>query len=132
MTNKETNSAFQFSPAFDSAFLNELFADDLKYAAVVFGDFLTEMPVCCDEMTTAFQNNDIPGLRSSAHKCKTLFAYVGLNAISSQLQALETACSYLETTQTIQPLFQELLKQKPAIEQMISEEIKRLEAYYEK
>jgi hypothetical protein len=132
MTNKPTNAAFQFSPAFDSAFLNELFADDMEYAAVVFRDFLAEMPQCCDEMTTAFQNNNIPGLRSSAHKCKTLFAYVGLNAISGQLQALEAACDHLETTQTIAPLFQELLKQKPAIEQMISEEIKRLESFYEK
>jgi HPt (histidine-containing phosphotransfer) domain-containing protein len=130
--NKQMNGSFEFNKAIDGQFLKELFEDDPSYAIVVFNGFLEEMPGCFDDMQTAFDNNDFKGLKSAAHKGKTLCAYVGLTAVSTQLQALETACGLPEDMPAIRSLFLNLVKERNATETLITEEIKRLEAFYEK
>lgn len=127
----EVKQPFRFSESFDNDFLNELFGDDLVYAITIFEGFLEEMPECCYRMRSAFESNDIAGMRSSAHKCKTLFSYIGLKKIAVQIEALEMACDVLDNTATMQPLFTSLLQQKEAIEKMVSDEINRLKQYHE-
>jgi len=129
---KHNNDPFEFNKALDGTFLNELFEGDLPYAIVLFKDFLDEMPKSYHDMQAAFDDSDWKGLKSAAHKAKTLFAYVGLNSISTQLQALEMACGYSDKTDTIPSLFQGLVKERKGVESLITEEIKRLEAFYEK
>jgi HPt (histidine-containing phosphotransfer) domain-containing protein len=130
--NNQTNDFFEFNKALDGKFLNELFEDDPSYAIVVFQGFLEEIPSCFQDMQAAFDTNNFAGLKSAAHKSKTLFAYVGLTSFSVQLQAVETACSSGGNMATIGPLVQGLMKEKKAIETLITEEIKRLEAFYER
>lgn len=126
--NNPTN-CFEFDKAFDAAFLNELYEGDLSYVIVVFKGFLEETPLCYRDMDLAFHNNNISGLKSAAHKCKTLFAYVGLNEISNQLRELEIACGTIENTAAVDSLFHDLFRQKNIVEKLVSEEIKRIEAF---
>ena len=126
------NYSFEFNEALDGRFLNELFEDDPSYAIVVFKDFLKEMPQSFHDMQTAFDTSNFKGLKSAAHKCKTLFAYVGLSSLSTRLQALEMACGSPEETDSVGPLVSEVIGQRQAIETLITKEIKRLEAFYEK
>jgi HPt (histidine-containing phosphotransfer) domain-containing protein len=127
-----TNYSFEFNESLDGKFLNELFEDDPSYAIVVFKDFMKEVPQSFHDMQTAFENNNFVALKSAAHKCKTLFAYVGLRTLSTRLQALELACSSSGEADTVPSLFHEVVKERKAIETLITEEIKRLEAFYEK
>jgi HPt (histidine-containing phosphotransfer) domain-containing protein len=127
-----TNHSFEFNEALDGRFLNELFEDDPSYAIVVFKDFLKEMPQCFYDMQTAYDDSNFKVLKSAAHKCKTLFAYVGLSSLSTRLQALEMACSSPEEVDSVGPLVHEVIGQRQTIEILITEEIKRLEAFYEK
>src|SRR5690242_20616759 len=111
-----TNYSFEFNEALDGKFLNELFEDDLSYAIVVFKDFLKEMPQSFHDMKTAFENNNFIVLKSAAHKCKTLFAYVGLSTLSGRLQALELACSSPGESDAVPSLFHEIVSERKAIE----------------
>lgn len=123
------NESFQFNSAFDSAFLDELYEGDLSYVVVVFNGFLQEMPQCYDDMSRAFRDNDLAVLRSAAHKCKTIFAYVGLNTSAEQLRALEDACKTGDDPSTVSALYQDLSANRNKVEKLISEEIKRIEAF---
>src|ERR1035438_8260652 len=84
---------FIFDERLDRAFLDELFEGDSVYTEVVFEDFLRDIPNYWKKVESAHINQDIPGLRTSVHKCKPLFGYVGFTDIQHLCQQLEDNCS---------------------------------------
>ena len=125
-------SSFQFHKALNASFLNDLFADDPAYAAVVFQGFLEESPPCWNEVEVAFGHNDVLALKAAVHKYRSLFSYVGYTDIAAQLQAVEAACATAAGTAELGPEIQSLRQQRQAAETVIKEETKRLQAFYEK
>ncbi|HEY4831198.1 MAG TPA: Hpt domain-containing protein, partial [Waddliaceae bacterium] len=84
---------FVFSKHLDSRFLDELFEGNTGYAQIVFEDFLRDLPDYWQDVRTAYESQDINGLRNSIHKCKTLFGYVGFSDIQQLCQDFENNCS---------------------------------------
>src|ERR1700712_130171 len=85
-------SSFQFNEALNSDFLCELYGEDISYAAIIFEDVANELPKHWQELEQAYNSNDVALLKGAAHKCKTLYAYVGFSSIESLLQSVETGC----------------------------------------
>jgi HPt (histidine-containing phosphotransfer) domain-containing protein len=119
---------FIFDEHLDRAFLDELFDGDSVYAEVVFEDFLRDLPDYWKEVETAHSNQDIQGLRTSVHKCKTLFGYVGFTDIQHLCQQLEDNCSGHPMTNGT-PDYPFLVQRKEEARQIIENEHKRLKLF---
>ena len=129
---KQQNGTFQFHESLNADFLNDLFVGDLGYAAEVFNDVVIELPQYWSDMETAFGENNVADLQAAAHKCKTLYAYVGLSIIRDRLQVIETLCNSATDTATLVEEMKELRLQRPEAERIILDEIKRLKNFHEK
>lgn len=127
--NPSPASSFQFNSLLDVQFLEELFEGDIEYAATVFGDFLQDLPMYWLEVETAFRNEDKFGLRSAAHKCKTLFGYVGHSQVLESLQTFERQCEAKGNFDQIRKEYLELVQLKESAEMLIRSEHQRLLDY---
>jgi HPt (histidine-containing phosphotransfer) domain-containing protein len=119
---------FVFSRFLDARFLDELFEGDTSYAQIVFEDFLRDLPDYWKDVQGAYENQDINGLRTSIHKCKTLFGYVGFSDIQQLCQDFENNCS----GQPIAALgsgYSILLAKKEQARQVIEDEYERLKLF---
>ena len=126
---KDSNQdRFLFNEHLDRAFLDELFEGDSVYAQVVFEDFLRDLPDYWKDVEMAHMNLDPKGLRTSVHKCKTLFGYVGFTDIQQLCQKLEDSCSADQAAQE-RPDFHVLLERKEEAQQIIENEYKRLKLF---
>jgi HPt (histidine-containing phosphotransfer) domain-containing protein len=119
---------FIFDERLDRAFLDELFDGDAAYAEVVFEDFLRDLPGYWKEVETAHGNQDIPGIRTSVHKCKTLFGYVGFTDIQHLCQQLEDNCSG-NPMEKGAPDYSFLVQRKEEARQIIENEHRRLKSF---
>ena len=119
---------FIFDERLDRAFLDELFDGDAAYAEVVFEDFLRDLPDYWKEVETAHGNQDIPGIRTSVHKCKTLFGYVGFTDIQYLCQQLEDNCSGNPIEKGASD-YSFLVQRKEEARQIIENEHRRLKSF---
>jgi HPt (histidine-containing phosphotransfer) domain-containing protein len=126
---QDSNSGpFVFSSHLDARFLDELFEGDTGYAQTVFEDFLRDLPDYWQDVRTAYENQDLNGLRTSIHKCKTLFGYVGFSDIQQFCQDFENSCSGLPIT-ALESGYQILLSRKEQAREVIESEYERLRSY---
>src|SRR6476469_9182332 len=89
---KGSQKPFEFNSALDKMFLKDLFEGDAHYAMIVFGDFLKDIPSYWNEVEEAYSSENLNNLRSSIHKCKTLFGYVGHMQMLELFQNFEHKC----------------------------------------
>lgn len=119
---------FVFNKHLDARFLDELFEGDAVYAQIVFEDFLRDLPDYWQDVKTAYGNQDINNLRTSIHKCKTLFGYVGFSDIQQLCQDFENNCSGQPMT-ALEAGYQVLLAKKEQARQVIENEYERLKLF---
>jgi HPt (histidine-containing phosphotransfer) domain-containing protein len=101
-----------FPPDLNSAFLNELYADDAEYATLMFGLFLDTIVPQVQELGTLIGQQDWPGLQQAAHKVKPTFGMVGLTQLAPVFDQLETSTDpahALDLLNTIQTTLAEVL-----------------------
>lgn len=118
--------SFQFNEALNSDFLLELYGEDLSYAAIIFEDVAGELPKYWRELEQAYEDNDVALLKGAAHKCKTLYAYVGFSGIESLLQSVETGCQSASRAQDLSVEIEKLYVQHPVALALLLGEVKRL------
>ncbi len=119
---------FVFSRFLDARFLDELFEGDTSYAQTVFEDFLRDLPDYWKDVQGAYENQDINGLRTSIHKCKTLFGYVGFSDIQQLCQDFENNCTG-QPIAALESAYQLLLSKKEQARQVIENEYERLKLF---
>ncbi len=81
-----------FSEELDQQFLEELYQGDTEYAAVVFANFLEELPPMMNDCAAALSVGDTAVFKKAVHKVKPIFSYVGLTNISASFERLEKQC----------------------------------------
>jgi HPt (histidine-containing phosphotransfer) domain-containing protein len=124
-----TPNSFDFSPGLDSGLLNDLYAGDLEYAEVVFGDFLKYLPDYFSEIELAYKGKKIDELRKAVHKCKTLMGFVGLSEIQASYQALEKKCEDSTNIKDLDSDYTNLKKQTESGKNIITTELDRLKVF---
>ncbi len=83
---KDTQKSFQFDDALDTPYLNNLYADNLKYAENLFRIFLEEIDTDIEELSQDLALKDWKKLRELGHKIKPNFSMVGLTQIAQKIQ----------------------------------------------
>ena len=126
---KGPQKPFEFNAALDKAFLKDLFEGDAHYAMIVFGDFLKDIPSYWNEVEEAYRSEHLSNLRSSIHKCKTLFGYVGHMQMLELFQNFEHKCDAVDHFDMIKDDYAVLQIKKKIAEQIIKNEYIRLTEY---
>lgn len=119
---------FIFNKHLDARFLDELFDGDAVYAQIVFEDFLRDLPDYWQDVETAYDRKDLAGVRTSIHKCKTLFGYVGFSDIQQLCQEFENSCSEKSIAE-LAAGYQVLVNRKEEARHIIENEYERLKIF---
>ena len=69
---------YMFSGRFDSAYLSELYANDIDTAQEIFESSISHIAIELNIAMSRFNSGDLEALRRVFHKMKPLFGYVGL------------------------------------------------------
>jgi len=123
-----TPARFIFNKNLDARFLDELFDGDAAYAQIVFEDFLRDLPDYWKDVETAYEKQDLNGIRTSIHKCKTLFGYVGFSDIQQLCQEFENSCSG-KAIAALESGYQMLVNRKEEARDIIESEYDRLKIF---
>ena len=121
---------FSFNKALNAGFLHELFAGDLAYAAEVFADVSNELQQSWAELETAYLHSNSDSLKAAAHKCKTLFAYVGHDTMQQRMQEIETAGSLAPAGTSPHECWHQLQLDARTATQLILDETERLKEFH--
>ena len=78
--------------SFDTAYLNDAYADDAETAAVVFEQYLIDLPENMRLLSQSYKDRDIEVFRKAIHKQKPGFSYVGLTDVTIKFDELQTHC----------------------------------------
>ena len=120
---------FIFNKNLDASFLEELYSGDTQYAESVFEEFLKDLPGYWNEVENAYIEKNLLALKASAHKCKTLFGYVGAAKIQELFQDFENKCHNTISVASLEPDYRFLLSEKNNTAKLITEELNRLKAF---
>jgi Hpt domain len=99
---------YVYSGRFDTAFLNELYAEDVESAAEVFESSLKLISSESINAEANFRQGDIESLRKLFHKIKPLFGYVGLLKVQELVQHFENACHSANNIEELRKEYDEL------------------------
>ena len=126
---KDHQKPFEFNSELDRVFLKDLFEGDSHYAMIVFGDFLKDIPAYWNEVEEAFNSKNLTALKSSIHKCKTLFGYAGHMQMLELFQDFEHKCGNVSSFTMVEQDYAVLQNRKRTAEQIIKNEYIRLTEY---
>ena len=85
-------SLFNNIPELDSAYLEAAYADDSETAAMVFQQYLDDLPANLDLLNESYKTHDIERFRHHIHKQKPGFSYVGLTDVTEKFHELQVKC----------------------------------------
>jgi HPt (histidine-containing phosphotransfer) domain-containing protein len=91
-----SESLFATSNGLDIDFLDEAYGDDAETAALMFQQYLDELPANMELLNDSINKNDIERFRHLIHKQKPVFSYVGLTDVTNSLQDLQLKCHTTE------------------------------------
>lgn len=87
-----SDKTFVFSDAINSQYIIELYAGDYVMIEETFTDVLLEYDGFVQKINTCFRDDDVAALKSSVHKIKPLFGFVGLTDLQALCLQFENAC----------------------------------------
>ena len=80
----------------DRTYLEEAYANDAETAALVFEQYLQDLPVNLNLIVESLNGRDIERFRQHIHKQKPGFSYVGLTDVTRVFQDLQVKCVVIE------------------------------------
>jgi len=94
------NSPFSKLVDLDQVYLEEAYANDAETAAMVFEQYLADLPANLNLIEESISRKDIERFRQHIHKQKPGFSYVGLTDVTRIFQDLQVKCVVIEDLQT--------------------------------
>jgi HPt (histidine-containing phosphotransfer) domain-containing protein len=120
---------FQFDRRIDSSILHSLYEDDYLYIEEIFKTTLQHYDADVEAFETHQRANSVDGLKSSVHKIKPVFGYVGMPVIQECCQAFEDKCAVADDMQVIYPDSQKLLRLFKQSKKIIEADLQKLSLY---
>ena len=80
----------------DSTYLEEAYSNDAETAAMVFEQYLQDLPANLNLLVESLKGDDIERFRQHIHKQKPGFSYVGLTDVTKVFQDLQVKCVVLD------------------------------------
>ncbi|WP_247232473.1 Hpt domain-containing protein [Telluribacter sp. SYSU D00476] len=105
----------QFPDALDNTILQELYADDVNYATLMFELFLSEIVPQVYELKQVAEQQNWPLFRQISHKIKPTFGMVGITQMEHWFDKLEAAQDLQSATEIIDVVHTKLAQVLPVI-----------------
>jgi hypothetical protein len=129
MYNEDQKIAFHFSPELDTAFLQELYGEDLQQAEFIFESTVQQLRNELPLVESRFHDGDTAGLKKVIHKMKPLFGYIGLTGTAQEFASFEAVCARAETMAEAESGFHHIISISLEAIKITENEIKRLKQY---
>jgi HPt (histidine-containing phosphotransfer) domain-containing protein len=113
----------------DTAFLEEAYADDAESAAIVFQQYLDDLPNNLELINESIRKNDIEAFRRHVHKQKPAFSYVGLTDVTGKFHDLLSKCHIKEDLSTYHIEIEEALDRIRSSSRLIEKTLADLKQY---
>ena len=84
----------------DVAYLEAAYANDAETAALVFEQYLADLPANVQLIRDSVHRKDIDRFRQHIHKQKPGYSYVGLTDVTEKFQELQIKCVVIDDLQT--------------------------------
>jgi HPt (histidine-containing phosphotransfer) domain-containing protein len=84
---------FIFNDKINGEFLFSLYEDDFLYIEEIFKTTLDQLNTVIPEIPTAFNGNDVSGLRKIVHKIKPAFGFTGFLETEERCKEFEDICA---------------------------------------
>lgn len=123
---KSTIPEFVFSAELDRGFLQSLYEGDLGYAIEVFENFLIDTKKESEALKKLYEENDVKNLRHKLHKVKPTFAFVGLTALTEQVEEVISSCDLAININEVEPGCSNLLNKFENSFRLIQTELERM------
>ena len=122
------DSIFRGASGLDTEYLDAAYADDADTAAMVFEQFLQDLPANLDLINESIRNQDIERFRHHIHKQKPGFSYVGLTDVTQVFQDLQVKCLTKEDMQRYKSEIDQVLHRIQSSTPVIRNLLERLKA----
>ena len=120
-----SDNLFSQFPGLDATYLNDAYGQDAETAAMVFEQYLQDLPGNLQSLKESFQAGDAAALRQRMHKQKPAFSYVGLTDITEKLHHLEATLQNPADIEANKALIEQVLQRiettKPVIEKALQQ-----------
>ena len=83
----------------DVAYLEAAYANDAETAALVFEQYLADLPANVQLIRDSVHRKDIDRFRQHIHKQKPGYSYVGLTDVTEKFQELQIKCVVIDDLQ---------------------------------
>ena len=117
-------SLFSNLSELDAAYLEAAYANDAETAAMVFEQYLADLPANLQLIRDSLSKKDIDRFRQHIHKQKPGFSYVGLTDVTQTFQELQVKCVAIDDLQKynkeIETVLTRINSTKGTIEQALS------------
>jgi Hpt domain len=122
-----SESLFSEFPELDAAYLDDAYGQEAETAALVFEQYLQDLPGNLQALKESFQSGDAAALRQRMHKQKPAFSYVGLTDITEKLHHLEASCQTAADIQANKALIEQVLQRMDTTRPVIEKALQRLQ-----
>jgi HPt (histidine-containing phosphotransfer) domain-containing protein len=122
-----SESLFEHIPGLDTEYLDAAYSGDAETAAMVFEQYLQDLPSNLDLLHTSFETGDIEGFRHHIHKQKPGFSYVGLTDVTATFQDLQVKCLTKDDLARFKPEIEQVFARIHSSAELIEQTLKRLQ-----
>ena len=105
MKNSSTLNKFIFNEKIDAEFLYSLYEDDYAYIAEVFQTTLKHFEDDLGQITLAYDDQNMEGLRKAVHKFKPIFGFTGLMNYQEQIGQIELSLTKPMTKEELASIY---------------------------
>ena len=122
-----SESIFTNFPELDSAYLDDAYGSDAETAAIVFEQYLQDLPGNLNALKESLYAGDAAVVRQLLHKQKPGFSYVGLTDLTAEVQQLEAACQSPEDLKAIRGRVEQVLSRMEITRPVIEKALRQLQ-----
>jgi HPt (histidine-containing phosphotransfer) domain-containing protein len=117
-------SLFNNTPELDSDYLEAAYADDSETAAMVFQQYLDDLPKNLELLNESYKSQDVQAFLHHIHKQKPGFSYVGLTDVTAKFHELQVKCATKEDLDRykneIDQVLQRIRSTSPVIQNLLN------------
>lgn len=122
------NELFVFDNRLDTEYLESIYEGDKEYAAVVFEQFILSYPEQLKEIEDNYASGNVALYKSSIHKIKATFSFVGLTILTNKAEVIEKNCTEHTDTNMLSHLHLDFIKTSAELISIVEAELVRLQA----
>src|SRR3712207_626865 len=123
-----STSLFHNFSDIDADYLDAAYADDAETAAIVFEQYLSDLPGNLEVLKESIRNGDVERFQHHIHKQKPGFSYVGLTDVTQKIQELQVKVASREDMNRLKPEIDGMVARIEGSSDVIRKILSRLQA----